>query len=49
MQLCKGLTSRSSRSPAAHWDVQHSAPARECLRHYCASGRSMLNAPYHGR
>ena len=44
----KNLTRRSSRSPTAHSDVQHSAPARAWLRHYCPSRRSMLNAAYLG-
>ena len=42
------LTMRSSRSPAAHSDVQHSAPARAWLRHSCPISRSVLNAAYLG-
>jgi hypothetical protein len=38
-----------SRSPAAHSDIQHSAPARVWLRHFCPSIRSTLNAAYLGK
>lgn len=42
------LTIRSSRSPAAHSDIQHSALARAWLRHCCPSKSSVLNAAYLG-
>lgn len=46
MVKAKKITSRSSHSHAAHWDVQHSAPARAWLRQFSRSKRSVLNAAY---
>lgn len=48
MRILMHLTRWSSRSPAAHPDVQYSAVTRAWLRHCCAISRSMLNAAYLG-
>jgi putative acetyltransferase len=48
MRIVMHLTRRSSRSPAAHSDIQHYASARAWLRHFCPTSRSMLNAAYLG-